>query len=224
MKKKNLKKLLLTVCCAALLVCVSIGATVAYLTSKATVTNTFTVGKVAITLDEAKVNGQGQPVKEEEDGTLTVVDDLKNATRVQQNTYKLMPGHEYTKDPTVHVAAGSEDSWIFVKVDNGISTLEVIGSGPNTIVSQIEANGWTELTSERSGDTRVYYQTYTQQDSVKNLPVFGTFKIADNANEKWEDINYNINDHKITVTAYAIQKDGFDDVQKAWDNVKHIGE
>ena len=52
---KKLRRILLTVCSAALLVCVTVGATVAYLTSTETVTNTFTVGKVDITLDEAAI-------------------------------------------------------------------------------------------------------------------------------------------------------------------------
>ena len=51
----KLRRILLTVCSAALLVCVTVGATVAYLTSTETVTNTFTVGKVDITLDEAAI-------------------------------------------------------------------------------------------------------------------------------------------------------------------------
>ena len=100
MKKKNLKKLLLAVCCAALLVCVSIGATVAYLTSNDAVKNTFTVGNVQIKLDEAKTDdkGNGTPVE--------------GAARVKANKYHLLPGHSYTKDPTVTVLAGSEESYV----------------------------------------------------------------------------------------------------------------
>ena len=79
MKKKNLKKLLLAVCCAALLVCVSIGATVAYLTSTGTVENTFTVGNVNITLDETKVDLNGNAVTP--------------AERSNGNRYKLLPCH-----------------------------------------------------------------------------------------------------------------------------------
>ena len=125
-KTHKMRKVLLAVCCAALLVCVTIGATVAYLTSQDTVTNTFTVGKVQITLDEAKANADGSLVP--------------NAERVKANSYKLLPGHTYTKDPTVHVAAGSEDCWLFVKVVNGIADIE---DENNTIADQMTANGWT---------------------------------------------------------------------------------
>ena len=100
MKTKS-KALLLTLC-AVLLVAASVLGTMAYLTSTDTVTNTFTVGKVEIKLDEAKVNANGIP----EEG----------AARVTENSYKLMPGNTYTKDPTVTVKAGSEESYVRMKV------------------------------------------------------------------------------------------------------------
>ena len=45
--------------CAVLLVVTTVFATMAYLTSQDSVNNTFTVGKVEITLDEAQVNDYG---------------------------------------------------------------------------------------------------------------------------------------------------------------------
>lgn len=202
MKKKNLKKLLLAVCCAALLVCVSIGATVAYLTSKDTVTNTFTVGKVAITLDEAKVTADGTEVE--------------GADRVKANSYKLMPGHEYKKDPTVHVTAGSEACYVFVKVENGISAIETTESG-KTITEQITIDkGWTALT----GETGVYYKEWKTGDAT-DLVVFENFTIADTVKDT--NLAEITKDTKIEITAYAIQKDGFENnVAGAWDAVKGI--
>lgn len=198
--KKNLKKLLLAVCCAALLVCVSIGATVAYLTSAKKVVNTFTVGSVGITLDEAKVTEDGTPVP--------------NVDRVTENKYKLMPSHKYTKDPTVHVTAGSEDSWIFVKVESDISAFEAAHSDTyNTITEQITANDWTKL----EGVDNVYYKAY-EGSAATDLEVFSEFKIADTV-EDWTGISANT---KITVTAYAIQKDGFDTAAEAWPHVRDV--
>ena len=202
-KTHKMRKVLLAVCCAALLVCVTIGATVAYLTSKDTVTNTFTVGNVKITLDEAKVNT---------DGTV-----IANADRVKANTYKLLPGHTYTKDPTVHVAAGSEDCWLFVKVDNGISAIE----DNTTVAAQMDANGWTLVT-----DTDNIYAYKNIVSAEANVKVFDSFKIkgtvvyepettVDLASGKQYLQNYA--DAKITVTAYAIQADGFATAKAAWD-------
>ena len=209
MKKKNLKKLLLAVCCAALLVCVSIGATVAYLTSKGTVTNTFTVGKVAITLDEAKTDVNGNPLKGDE---IVAVD---AADRRDNNQYKLMPGHTYTKDPTVHVATDSEACYVFVKVANDISAIETAET-TKTIAGQIAAKGWTHL----DGETGVYYKVWNPNDPA-DLVVFENFTIADTV--KVTNLENITTDTKIEITAYAIQKDGFEnDVAGAWAAVKDI--
>ena len=53
------KKILVACLCVALAVLTIAGTTLAYLTSQETVTNTFTVGKVEIKLDEAKANADG---------------------------------------------------------------------------------------------------------------------------------------------------------------------
>lgn len=195
-------KALLVVACALLLVVASVFGTMAYLTSKDTVTNTFTIGKVEITLDEAKVDLNGTAVTPDE--------------RVKNNSYKLMPGHSYTKDPTVHVDAASEDSWIFVKVENGIAAFEAATSseegGYKKIADQIVAKGWTAL----DGVAGVYYKSYDKSTTGANLVVFENFKMADNANEVNDWGNISADTTKVTVTAYAVQKDGFENANAAW--------
>lgn len=192
MKKKT--KALMLVLCAVLLVTASVLGTMAYLTSTDEVVNTFTVGNVAITLDEAKTDANG------------VAD--SSAARVKANDYHLLPGHTYTKDPTVHVLANSEDSWIFVKVDNDIANYEA----PTTIATQITENGWTAL----DGVANVYYKAYTKSNAATDLLVFSNFKIADGANatDGWSSISADTT--KVTVTAYAVQKDGFTTAKAAW--------
>lgn len=191
MKKKT--KALMLVLCAVLLVTASVLGTMAYLTSTDQVVNTFTVGKVAITLDEAKVNADGTAVTP--------------AERVKQNAYHLLPGHTYTKDPTVHVQANSEDSFIFVKVENGIANYEA----GTTIAAQIAENGWTPL----EGVANVYYKAYTKSAEITDIPVFGHFTIADRANaaDSWNNFSA---ETKVTVTAYAVQQDGFASAAAAW--------
>ena len=191
MKKKT--KALMLVLCAVLLVTASVLGTMAYLTSTDKVVNTFTVGKVAITLDEAKVDPDGTAVTP--------------AERVKENAYHLLPGHTYTKDPTVHVQANSEDSFIFVKVENGIANYEA----GTTIAAQIAENGWTAL----NGVENVYYKNYVKSAEITNLPVFGHFTIADHANaaDGWNNFSA---ETKVTVTAYAVQQDGFASAAAAW--------
>ena len=75
-----------------LLLVLLIGGAIAYFTDKTeTITNTFTVGNVDITLTEPN----------------WVADNAKN----------IVPGAVVAKDPTVTVASTSADAWVFVKVE-----------------------------------------------------------------------------------------------------------
>lgn len=112
MKAKTKTKALLMSLCAVLLVAASVLGTMAYLTDSKDVKNTFTVGNVTITLDEAKVDGNGNAI----DKQGKRVTNLADAERVPGNAYKLLPGHTYTKDPTVTVLAPSVASYVRMKV------------------------------------------------------------------------------------------------------------
>lgn len=188
----KLKKILTLMCCAVLLVCISVGATVAYLTSQDSVTNTFTVGKVKITLDELDVDNSTEGEND----------------RDQANAYHLLPSTSYEKDPTVHVEADSENSWLFVKVENGIADIETTDT-TKTIAAQIAANNWTAL----DGVANVYYKSYTKQDTVKDEVVFSTFEIAGNVSNATID---QYTDAEIVITAYAIQAQGLETAAEAW--------
>lgn len=195
MKTRKLRKFLMLLASALLLVSVTVGATVAYLTSTTkVVTNTFSVGNVAITLDETDVDLYG--VKDGE-------------TRVIENAYKLIPGHTYTKDPTVHVAAGSEKGYLFVKVVDEIANIQ----DATTIADQMTANGWKALPAIEDIDvSNIYYYTtkVDAQTEAKDIKVFESFKVkgdvevADYAGET------------ITVQAYMVQADGFADAPAAY--------
>lgn len=184
-----MKKKLMSVLAIVLVIAMSVAGTYAYLTSQDSVTNTFTVGNVAITLDEAKANTDGSPVA--------------GADRVKANTYKLLPGHTYTKDPIIHVDAASENCYLFVKVENEIAAIE----GANNVASQMTANGWVAV----EGETGVYAYTVnnalTAVEAGANVNVFGTLTIADTVTNT---VLAGYADKTITVTAYAIQADGFD--------------
>jgi len=87
------KKVLLIALAAILFVGASIGGTLAWLTAKTdTITNTFTVGKVGATLTET-------------------------GTTNNQKSYHVVPGQPYSKDPKAGVTEGSEDAYLFVKID-----------------------------------------------------------------------------------------------------------
>ena len=112
MKAKTKTKALLMSLCAVLLVAASVLGTMAYLKDSKVVKNTFTVGNVAITLDEAKVDGNGNAIDKDDE----IVTNPADAERVPGNAYKLLPNHTYTKDPTVTVKTPSVDSYVRMKV------------------------------------------------------------------------------------------------------------
>ena len=209
MKSSKTRRILMLLGCAVLLVCLSVGATLAYLTSTDSVENTFTVGKVKITLDETDVDVYGV-----QDG----------ATRVQKNEYKLIPGHPYTKDPTIHVEAGSEKCWLFVKVVNDIAAIEALSTDdtPN-IATQMEKNHWKALVVDGATVENVYYYEYDGNGIVDasttavDKVVFSNFTLkndADVASFVGQDGKVSA---KITVDAYAVQADGFDTAAAAWE-------
>ena len=185
MKTRKLRKFLMLLASALMLVSVTVGATVAYLTDTASVTNTFTVGKVGLTLDEAKVNTDG-----------TYVTDSTN--RGSDNVYHLIPGKTYIKDPTVHIAADSEKGILFVKVENGIADIE---DETDTIAAQMAARGWKAL----DGVANVYYHEELVQKS-QNIIVFDHFTIGGNVTKETLAAYA---DNVVKVTAYLIQAEGF---------------
>jgi len=219
----RVKKLLIFALCMVVIASISVVATLAYFTDNDSVTNTFTVGKVGIKLDEAKTDEYG-------------VLDTTATSRVQENEYKAVPGHVYVKDPMVTVEADSEASFIRMLVTvNNIDVFKAgcpesdfadFGSGE---VFKIEnyVTGWNEakwpcVSATYDADGKVcsyefrYYQTVSTADAPeKELePLFthitmpGTLNNAQIAQ---------LDDLEINVVAQAIQADGFgNDADAAW--------
>ena len=196
MKKKILKVLAL-VACAVLLVVGSIAGTLAYMTSTASVKNTFTVGNVSITMDEAVVNENGK-----------ATDATNDRTTEGNSNYKLIPNHEYDKDPTIYVDANSEDCWLFVKVVNGIANIEDKTENGYTIAAQMAANGWTVI-----DETNGIYAHSDIAEAGDEVTVFETFKVSGTVTN--EDLT-GYKGATVDITAYAIQADGFGTAALAW--------
>lgn len=206
---KKAKKIVALLLCAVLLIGASVAGTLAFLTAQTSVTNTFTVGSVKFdaenALDEAIVNEYGVVVTGEDAGRTT-----------DGNEYKLIPGHTYTKDPTIHILAGSEDCYLFVKVENGIAGIEaanVEGQTATTIAGQMAAKGWTQLEVDGAAVANVYCKAApveTEANKNSDVVIFESFTIATGA-----DVSA-YGDAEIVITAYAVQADGFDSAAEAW--------
>lgn len=220
---KRTKKILAMLLCAVLLIGVSVGGTLAYLTSQDEVVNNFTVGKVKISLDEAPVNDAGKKLP---------------GDRVQTNAYHLLPGHEYSKDPQVHITKGSEDCYVrmFVTIThddewNEICDAHKDGDNRNLFGAADMFTGlspaWNlhEIHVDKAKEnTRTYEFWYSSkvtgipEDVDLDLAALFTgikmpdeltnedlAKLADNPETTGVDEGF-----KIYVVAQAIQADGFD--------------
>ena len=206
-----MKKKLMTVLALVLVIAMSVAGTYAYLTSQDTVTNTFTVGNVAITLDEAEVDANGNVVSND---------------RVDANSYKLLPGHKYTKDPTIHVDANSEDCFIRAKVtltnaDKWIAIAANYADGKiENIIKGTDDNLWWVSGPQVNEDGTVtytfVYKNEAKAESLKrvwqsgtdgnDLVLFNQIVIPEGLTN--EEIA-TVANTEITVVAEAIQADGF---------------
>lgn len=209
MKTKS-KALILTLC-AVLLVTASMLGTMAYLTSTDEVENTFTVGQVKIKLDEAKANTDGSLVA--------------GAARVKANSYKLLPGHTYNKDPMVTVLNGSEASYVKMTVTfSKANELDAIfapnGADLINIFNGYDSANWIYKgnTKDAAADTRTYEFWYKEAVGAPTADValdalFDSITVPGTiTNEQLATIE----GMTITVNAYAIQADGFANAEAAW--------
>ena len=191
-----MKKKLTTVLAIVLVVALSVAGTYAYLTSQtATITNTFTVGKVNIDLKETfNTDADG-------DGT-------KDCWKMQ-----LIPGTSAVKDPTVTVKADSEKCYLFVKFEEKNSPATYL-SYTSTLT---DAKGWTKLNTESNVWYRVVDKASTdtsfvllQADGNGNMVTVKDTVTNDNMAEAAKA--------ELVYTAYACQYEGMSPAQ-AWAEV-----
>lgn len=192
----NMKPLAL-IMALVLLVGGVIGGTVAWLIATPDpVVNTFTYGDINIDLDETdtQLDGDNNP---------------------NTNEYEMMPGQSITKDPEITVKSGSEEMWLFVKLEKS--------SNFDTFVEYEVAEGWTAL----SGVDGVYYQHITAEDVAtadKEIAVIKNNTVTVKESVTKEQLNAldsgsSANYPTLTVTAYAVQYAGNATAADAWAKV-----
>lgn len=208
---KRSKPLVLALCAVLLAVGTIIG-TVAYLQDTASVVNTFTVGNIHLKLDEAVVDEKGEP--QGDDRTET------------GNAYHLIPGQTYTKDPTVTVLKGSEESYVRMLVTiNCYDELATIFDDP--FLPQYFVEGWDNavwvstqvISKDASANTATYefryFETVTPEKDT-DLVLDALFDTVTVPNTMTGEQLATIADLEITVEAHAIQAAGFDTADEAW--------
>lgn len=210
MTKKRFAAILL---CVTLVALAAIGATFAYLTDTKTVNNTFTIGNVAINLDETNVNDP-------------------TGDRVTSNTYNVYPGAVVTKDPIVH-NTGKNAAYIraTVNVSNWMnlcaayypeSGFEFTKPGYEKSLELLVGTlgeGWSVVGVE-AGDTF----TIGQFDAKFILKYDGKLAAGENTTAMFQTVtiptgidNASTDSFKeVKVVAQAIQADGFDTWEAAF--------
>ncbi|MBO5355236.1 MAG: hypothetical protein J6B09_04125 [Clostridia bacterium] len=175
------KKLMLTVIAVICILAVGVGSTIAYFISvSGPVENTFTVGNVALTL-----------------------------TETTGAEYDMIPGTTVTKDPLVTVKGGSEECYVYVKLDRQ--------NGLDDYVTYALADGWTLL----GGFDGVYYRKVEHSAVDKHYAVLQNDQMTIKANltkEKMLAINTTALP-QMKITAYAIQTLGIESPSDGWYNL-----
>ena len=206
---KRSKPLVLALC-AVLLVVGTILGTVAYLQDTASVVNTFTVGNVHLKLDEAVVDEKGEPT---------------GGRTETGNAYHLLPGETYTKDPTVTVLKGSEESYVRMMLTiNCAGELDAIFAPNGAVLTEIfkgyDATKWEYVDVTRGNDNTITYE-FRYFETVKpekdtDLVLDALFDTVTVPNTMTGEQLATIADLKITVEAHAIQATGFANADDAW--------
>lgn len=206
---KRSKPLVLALC-AVLLVVGTILGTVAYLQDTASVVNTFTVGNVHLKLDEAVVDEKGEPT---------------GGRTETGNAYHLLPGETYTKDPTVTVLKGSEESYVRMMLTlNCASELDAIFAPNGAVLTEIfkgyDATKWEYVDVTRGNDNTITYE-FRYFETVKpekdtDLVLDALFDTVTVPNTMTGEQLATIADLEISVEAHAIQVTGFANADEAW--------
>ena len=140
MKKKTVALLL----ALTLVLGVVAGGTLAWLTDTSdTVTNTFTTSDINVKLEETKGTG----------------------TTATEKSFQMVPGWTIDKDPKAWVEAGSEDCYLFVKLEKSANF--------DSFMTYAKADGWTKLDSASGTYVEVYYKVFDSKDDA-NGNVMGT--------------------------------------------------
>lgn len=164
-----MKKKVLALVLAMVLVVVGVAAgTLAWLTAKSdTVTNTFTTSDIKVELTETN------------------------------ETYKMIPGYDIHKDPKAKVVSGSEECFLFVKLEKSANF--------DQFMTYEMADGWTELT----GENGVYYRKVQTADIDKPFGVLKDDKVTVKGTVIKDMMNAIDNNTAakptLTITAYASQ-------------------
>ena len=136
---------------------------------------------------------------------------LTETAKTETTEFKIVPGVDIFKNPVATVEAKSEDCYLFVKLtEKNWPTFTEKGSSTRKVKYEI-ADGWTKL---KDG---VYYCEVTKKDTDQTFQVLKDNKVTVSNTLTKENADAITGDPKLTVAVYAVQKEGMDSADKAWE-------
>ena len=189
MKKKSVA---LVLALALVVVCI-VGGTLAWLTATTTpVVNTFTTSDINITLTETGATNNAK-------------------------SYQMIPGYTITKDPKVTVIAGSEECYLFVKLEKSTNF--------DSFMTYDMASGWMQLQDKNNAAIPgVYYRIVDTTGMGTDYSVLKDDQVTVKDTVTKKMMNGLTTNPTLTVTAYATQymKNNTEHFEPydAWDKVK----
>lgn len=161
-RRSNRSKSLALVLSLVLVIGCVAGGTLAWLNAKTDeVKNTFSTSDIGVTLEETN------------------------------NTYKMIPGWTIAKDPKATVTSGSEDCYLFVKVDKSQNF--------DTYMDMAIDTQWTAL--DATNNPGVYY-IKIDEDSEKNV----AYNILGEGKATYENVEYAWADNQVLVKPTVTEK------------------
>ena len=186
---KTRKKILALTVCAMVLITGSVLGTMAWLTAETDeVVNTFTYGNINIDLNE-HLYDPGQNALGEE------------LTKSADN-YLIIPGIDLPKDPFVTVKAGSEDCYLFVKVE------ESEGFAEGKVTYAVDES-WAKGDGTKPADDVSY-------NVLKDNKIFVSENLTKDEVKEMQQSQVR---PTLKFTAYAIQAEGIDSAETAWSQI-----
>lgn len=200
-------KLLTTLGAVALIGAIGVGSTFAYLTSETgVVKNTFTVGKVQFDTSMGAGLTESEVARDTDGKYQKDVDGPNNWKKTEQEYTKLVAGEELLKDPTVHIAADSEDCWVFAKIENANEDLSI----------EYNENEWEDVTdtykTANQIDGKIDYVVYATKNiiptskTVTHSTIFNSVKVS-------KDLASGTEFTPIKISACAVQATGLTQAQ-----------
>ena len=233
------KKSAMMLLCALMVISSAAFGTIAYLTDHASVTNYFTIGNVDIVVDETEVDENGDPVPNPDyDPNDPDETDPPHLRTEKENSYPLVPGGEYTKDPTMTVKAGSEKAYVRMVVTiSNAKEIDAIFADLKDKHPQTYPNGFVPGAYVAGRNNAEWVLTGgMNKDEAKNTYTleFRYFEAVEPADAEdkvlpplFTGITFpgdltnahlaQLEDFAIAIDGYAIQATGFDNADAAWD-------